>query len=78
MTPTVEYVVKQVVAGSFTAQDLKDFSMVAKGGASLAPFHGMDAKVPADVLELVKQREQEIKDGLFRVNIAEETPAGSN
>lgn len=78
MTPTVEYVINQVKSGSFTSQDLKDFSMVAKGGASLAPWHGMDAKLPADVLSLVQQREQEIKDGLFRVNIAEEAPAGSN
>ena len=78
MTPTVEYVINQVKAGSFTSQDLKDFNMVAKGGASLAPWHGMDAKLPADVLSLVQQREQEIKDGLFRVNIAEEAPAGSN
>ncbi len=53
MTPTVEYIISQVNANSFTAQDLKDFSMVGKGGASLAPFHGMKAKVPADVLALV-------------------------
>ena len=78
MTPTVEYIINQVNAGAFTAQDLKDFSMVGKGGASLAPWHGMDSKLPADVLSLVQQREQEIKDGLFRVNIAEEAPAGSN
>lgn len=78
MTPTVEYIINQVNGGTFTAQDLKDFSMVGKGGAYLAPFHGMDAKLPADVLSLVKQREQEIKDGLFRVNIDEATPAGSN
>ncbi len=77
MTPTVEYVIKQVEAGSFTAQDLKDFSMVGKGGAYLAPFHDMEDKIPAEVLDLVKQREQEIKDGLFRVNIAEETPTGA-
>jgi basic membrane lipoprotein Med (substrate-binding protein (PBP1-ABC) superfamily) len=78
MTPTVEYVINQVKGGTFTAQDLKDFSMVAKGGASLAPWHGMDEKLPEDILNLVLQREQEIKDGLFRVNIAEEAPAGSN
>jgi basic membrane protein A and related proteins len=78
MTPTVEYIINQVKGGTFTAQDLKDFSMVGKGGAYLAPFHGMDAKLPADVLALVKQREQEIKDGLYRVNIDEATPAGSN
>jgi basic membrane lipoprotein Med (substrate-binding protein (PBP1-ABC) superfamily) len=78
MTPTVEYVINQVKGGTFTSQDLKDFSMVAKGGASLAPWHGMDEKLPEDILNLVLQREQEIKDGLFRVNIAEEAPAGSN
>lgn len=78
MTPTVEYVINQVKGGTFTAQDLKDFSMVAKGGASLAPWHGMDEVLPADILALVEQREQEIKDGLFRVNIDEATPAGSN
>ena len=78
MTPTVDYVINQVKAGAFTAQDLKDFSMVAKGGASLADWHGMDAKLPKETLDLVNQREQEIKDGLFRVNIAEEAPAGSN
>jgi basic membrane lipoprotein Med (substrate-binding protein (PBP1-ABC) superfamily) len=78
MTPTVEYVLKQVLANSFTAQDLKDFSMVAKGGASLAPISdSMKAKIPADLLDKVMKTEQEIKDGLFRVNIAEETPDGT-
>lgn len=75
MTPTIDYLVAQVNAGTFTAMDLKDFSMVAKGGAFLADFHGMDAKVPAEVLEKVKAREQEIKDGLFRVDINENPPA---
>src|SRR3990170_3527295 len=74
MTPTVESLVAQVNAGSFTAIDLKDFSMVAKGGASLADFHGMDAKIPAEVLAKVKETEQQIKDGLFRVDIKEEPP----
>lgn len=74
MTPTVDYIITQVNAGTFTAMDLKDFSMVAKGGAYLADFHGMDANIPPDVLEAVKTREQEIKDGLFRVDIKEEPP----
>lgn len=74
MTPTIDYLVAQVNAGTFTAMDLKDFSMVAKGGAFLADFHGMDAKIPAEVLEKVKAREQEIKDGLFRVDINENPP----
>lgn len=74
MTPTVEYVIKQVNAKAFTAQDLKDFSMAAKGGASLAPFHGLDSKIPADLLKKVQEREQQIKSGMFRVDIDEAAP----
>jgi basic membrane lipoprotein Med (substrate-binding protein (PBP1-ABC) superfamily) len=75
MTPTIEYVIKQVNAGSFTGQDLKDFSMVAKGGASMAPFHGLESKIPADLLKKVQEREAQIKSGNFRVDIVEGTPA---
>jgi basic membrane lipoprotein Med (substrate-binding protein (PBP1-ABC) superfamily) len=74
MEPTVEYVIKQVTAGTFTGQDLKDFSMVAKGGASLAPFHGLEAKIPADLLKKVQEKEAQIKSGVFRVDIVEGTP----
>ncbi len=77
MKPTVQYIIQQVNAGSYTAQDLKDFNMMGKGGASLAPFHGLESQIPAEVLSLVKQREKEIKAGLFRVNIDEAQPAGS-
>jgi basic membrane protein A and related proteins len=74
MRPTVEYIISQVKAGSYTAQDLKDFSMVGKGGASLAPYHGTESKIPQATRDLVAQRQQEIKDGLFRVNIDESAP----
>jgi basic membrane protein A and related proteins len=78
MQPTVEYVIKQVKAGAYTSMDLKDFSMVAKGGASLAPFHGMDSKIPADLLKTVTDREAQIKSGLFRVDVDEKQPAPVN
>jgi basic membrane lipoprotein Med (substrate-binding protein (PBP1-ABC) superfamily) len=78
MGPTVDYVIKQVEAGVFTAQDLKDFSMFAKGGASLAPFHGLESKIPADLMTKVTEREEQIRQGLFRVDINEAQPAGSN
>jgi basic membrane protein A len=74
MNPTVEYVIKQVEAKVFSSQDLKDFSMVAKGGASLAPYHGLESKIPAELLAKVKAKEQQIKDGIFRVDIDEAVP----
>jgi basic membrane lipoprotein Med (substrate-binding protein (PBP1-ABC) superfamily) len=74
MGPTVEYVIKQVAGGTYTAQDLKDFSMMGKGGASLAPLHDFEESIDADILQMVQDREQEIKDGLFRVDIDENVP----
>ncbi len=78
MSPTVEYVLKQVASGAYTAQDLKDFSMVAKGGASLAAFHAVESKIPADLLAKVKEKEAQIKNGLFRVDIDEAQPPAVN
>jgi hypothetical protein len=47
---------------------------MAKGGATLAPLHGWETKLPADVLAAVKQKQQNIMDGNFRVNVDENTP----
>jgi len=78
MVPTAKYVIDQVLAGSYTAQDLKDFSMVAKGGAALASINTeVPGGVPDDVAALVAEREAQIKAGTFRVDINEATPPGS-
>ena len=76
MTPTVDYIINLVGGDTYTAQDLKDFSMVAKGGASLAPIN--EALVTADLLEQVQAKEALIKSGLFRVDINEAVPQGSD
>jgi basic membrane lipoprotein Med (substrate-binding protein (PBP1-ABC) superfamily) len=78
MTPTVEYVIDQVAAGSYTAQDLKDFSMMAKGGAALAPINGeVIGGVPQELIDTVMAKEADILSGLFRVDINESIPPGS-
>jgi basic membrane lipoprotein Med (substrate-binding protein (PBP1-ABC) superfamily) len=78
MNPTVAYIINQVAGGTYTAQDLKDFSMVAKGGATLAPVNeGVTGGIPADLLAMVQAKEQEIVSGLFRVDIAEAPPPAS-
>jgi basic membrane protein A and related proteins len=75
MEPTVNYIIEQVAGGTYTAQDLKDFSMMAKGGASLAPLHGFEETLDAELIEMIMAREEEILSGLFRVPINEEPPA---
>jgi basic membrane protein A and related proteins len=78
MDPTVDYLVKQVSAGTFTAMDLKDFSMMGKGGASLAPFHGTESKIPAELIAAVQAKQADIVNGVFRVDVNEGQPAATN
>ena len=78
MKPTVGYVIDQVMAGAYTAQDLKDFSMVAKGGAALAEINtAVGGGVPSDLVTKVQEKEAAIKSGTFRVDINEATPPGA-
>jgi basic membrane protein A and related proteins len=78
MSPTVEYVLNQVEADSYTAQDLKDFSMMGKGGADLAPINeDVQGGVPDSLVQKVQKRAEEIQSGVFRVDIDEAQPAGS-
>ncbi len=75
MWPTIQAAIKEVQAGVYTAQDFGSFSLMAKGGASLAPFHQWETKLPADVKDAVLAKQKDIIDGNFRVNVDESTPA---
>lgn len=79
MQPTVDYIISQVKAQAYTAQDLKDFSMFAKGGATLAPINtNVTGGVPQALLDQVQAKEEAIKSGLFRVDISESQPPASS
>ena len=71
MEPSIDRAIKAVIDGNFEAIDYGPYSFMAHGGASLA----IDEKlVPVDVVKLVKDKEKEILDGLFRVNINDAEP----
>jgi len=74
MWPTVKKVITDVRNNSFKAIDLKEWSMMAKGGTYLAPYHGFEKKLPTEVKEMVKKRMEEIKKGTFVVPLVESTP----
>jgi hypothetical protein len=79
MEPTVDYILNQVAGGTYTAQDLKDFSMVAKGGASLASINAdVTGGIPQELIDQVTAKEEEIKSGIFRVDIDEAPPPASS
>ncbi|CAN5842968.1 BMP family protein [soil metagenome] len=78
MAPTVKYVIDQVMAGAYTAQDLKDFSMMGKSGASLAAVNGdVAGGVPQELIDQVVAKEEAIRSGNFRVDINEAQPLGA-
>ena len=74
MYPTVRQAIKLVEAGVFTAQDFGGFSLMAKAGSYLAPYHGWEERLPAEVKEAVATKSEEIVSGTFRVDVDESTP----
>ena len=73
-SPTITYCIEMVKKDAWVSMDLGEWSMMAKGGASLAPFHGFDSKLPDSVIKEVRDLEQKILNGTFRVPIDEEPP----
>ena len=77
MEPTIDTALAKIKSGAFTAEDYGQHSQMKAGGASISPLADFESKVPAEVRAKVKQREQEILDGLYRVNINDSEPKSS-
>ncbi len=75
--PTLDKAIAEVQAGSFAAADYGVYSFMMQGGTSLAPLGTFEGKVPAAAMELVAQREAEIKSGAFTVVINDDEPKSS-
>ncbi|HEV7813214.1 MAG TPA: BMP family protein [Leifsonia sp.] len=78
MRPTVDAIVEAVVAGTFEASNLAEYSFMVNDGSSLAPINtGTAFEIPADLIEKVEAKQAEIRDGSFETPVDEEAPAGS-
>lgn len=75
MEATVDKAIAHVAAGSFEAADYGQYSFMAFGGGSMILDETL---VPGGVASAVKEREVEILDGLFRVNVNDARPASDN
>ena len=71
MEATIDKAVSNVAAGSFEAADYGQYSFMAFNGGSLILDESL---VPSDIATAVKAKEQEIMDGLFRVNVNDARP----
>jgi len=71
MEPTIDKAVAAVVDGSFEPADYGPYSFMSYGGGS---FIVDESLAPADAVAAAKEKEQEILDGLFRVNVNDSEP----
>ena len=74
MRTVIDHAVARVAAGETTAEDLRRFCTLAKGGAGLAAWHGWDEKLPAEVLRLVAERRAALADGTLVLEVSAESP----
>jgi basic membrane lipoprotein Med (substrate-binding protein (PBP1-ABC) superfamily) len=61
-------------AGNFAADNYKDWTMMAKGGASLAPYYEFEDKIPADAKAKVEEVKAQILGGSYTVEIIDDEP----
>jgi basic membrane lipoprotein Med (substrate-binding protein (PBP1-ABC) superfamily) len=74
MDPAIGHAVEMVKAGTFVAEDYRNWTMMAQGGSSLSPFYGFDAKIPAELKSAVAEKAEAIKAGTFVVEINDNEP----
>ncbi|WP_417681093.1 BMP family protein [Roseibium sp.] len=71
MEPTIDKAIEAVATDSFEPSDYGPYSFMSYGGGS---FVADEKLAPADALKAAKEKEQEILDGLFRVNVNDSEP----
>ena len=74
MYPTIKFCIEMVQKKAWVSMDLGEWSMMAKGGSRLAPFHSFEKTLPAEVIKEVRDLEQKILNGTYRVPVDEQKP----
>jgi len=74
MTAAVAHAVGRVKDGTFAAEDYKEWTMMQRGGASLAPYYEFEDRIPADAKAQVAEVQAQILAGDFTVAINDEEP----
>ena len=77
MENAINYAISQVKAGTYTAENYKEWTMMAKGGASLAPYYEFEDKISDAIKDTVAATRAKILDGSFMVEINDEEPKSS-
>ncbi len=74
MENAINHAIKLVKEGKFEAEDYKEWTMMQKGGASLAPYYEFEDRIPAEIKAKVEETKAAILAGDFEVKINDEEP----
>jgi len=74
MESAINYAIAQVKAGQFKAEDYKNWTMMAKGGATLAPYYEFDGKIDPAIKARVAETSAAIMAGTTTVKIDDNQP----
>jgi len=74
MENAIDHAIGLVKGGNWSAEEYHDWTMMAKGGASLAPFYEFDSKISADVKAKIADLSAQIIAGDFVVIIDDSEP----
>ena len=75
--PTVDAIIAQIADGP-EAVDLGEYSFLKAGGSSIAPINtDVVGGVPAELVDLVSAKQEEIMSGSFTTPVDESSPKGS-
>ncbi len=74
MNAAISNAIQEVKEGRFTASNYKEWTMMQKGGASLAPYYEFEDRIPADAKAQVEKLTADILSGAFVVEIIDDVP----
>ncbi len=75
MESAIDHAIERVKAGTFSAEPYHDWTMMAKGGASLAPYYEFANRMPIATLKSeIAALAEDIKAGKFVVEIIDSEP----
>ncbi|NKB54411.1 MAG: BMP family ABC transporter substrate-binding protein [Rhizobiaceae bacterium] len=77
MEAAIANAIAEVKSGTFKAANYKEWTMMRKGGASLAPYYEFDSKIPAAAKAKVEEVKANILSGAFDVEINDTEPKSS-
>ncbi len=74
MESAINNAIAEVAAGNFKAVDYKEWTMMAKGGATLAPYYEFEDRISADIKAKVAATQADILAGKLVIEIIDTEP----